>query len=279
MNNNLIFDIGFHTGEDTNYYLFKGYKVIGVDANPSLIAAGKNKFASEIKAGDLNLLHCVITEKDGEGDIPFYISPNTQWSSVHKNIAERKGLNASRQLIKSASLNELIREFGTPLYCKIDIEGNDLPALKSLEHTRTLPTYISVETECLGDDGEGKEHMFDTLDQLHTLGYTRFKLVDQNTLTVLNEKPFYTTGSAASQYWEMNRTYAGHLLQVPESNIRFNQLFPGSSGPFGEDLLGKWYNYESARKLMAFHCTTHRKMSVEQGVAVWSFWCDWHAAL
>ena len=34
---NLIFDIGFHKGEDTLFYLLKGYRVIAVDADPNLI--------------------------------------------------------------------------------------------------------------------------------------------------------------------------------------------------------------------------------------------------
>ena len=34
---NLIFDIGFHKGEDTLFYLLKGYRVIAVDADPDLI--------------------------------------------------------------------------------------------------------------------------------------------------------------------------------------------------------------------------------------------------
>lgn len=32
MNKQLIFDIGFHKGEDTRYYLYKGYNVVAVDA-------------------------------------------------------------------------------------------------------------------------------------------------------------------------------------------------------------------------------------------------------
>ena len=38
---NLIFDIGFHKGEDTLFYLLKGYRVIAVDADPDLIMNGR----------------------------------------------------------------------------------------------------------------------------------------------------------------------------------------------------------------------------------------------
>ena len=46
---NLVFDIGLNNGDDTAYYLHLGYRVIGVEANPLLVAAckgdSKMKFA------------------------------------------------------------------------------------------------------------------------------------------------------------------------------------------------------------------------------------------
>ena len=32
----IIFDIGMHCGEDTDFYLKKGFTVVGVEANPEL---------------------------------------------------------------------------------------------------------------------------------------------------------------------------------------------------------------------------------------------------
>ena len=49
MEKNLIFDIGFHKGEDTKYYLEKGYKVVAVEANPILTDYGKIKFKKYIE--------------------------------------------------------------------------------------------------------------------------------------------------------------------------------------------------------------------------------------
>jgi len=31
---NLVYDVGMHTGQDTAYYLFKGYDVVAIEANP-----------------------------------------------------------------------------------------------------------------------------------------------------------------------------------------------------------------------------------------------------
>jgi len=36
MNKNLIIDVGVHQGEDTEYYLKKGFCVVGIEADPQL---------------------------------------------------------------------------------------------------------------------------------------------------------------------------------------------------------------------------------------------------
>ena len=48
MERKLIFDIGFHKGEDTRYYLYRGYDVVAVDAAPDMIAQGKRMFRSAL---------------------------------------------------------------------------------------------------------------------------------------------------------------------------------------------------------------------------------------
>jgi len=47
----LVFDLGFHRGEDTGYYLAMGRRVVAVDASAELIAAGRERFAAELAAG------------------------------------------------------------------------------------------------------------------------------------------------------------------------------------------------------------------------------------
>ena len=37
--NDLIYDIGMHKGEDSEFYLRKGFRVVAFEANPELIAS------------------------------------------------------------------------------------------------------------------------------------------------------------------------------------------------------------------------------------------------
>ena len=225
-------------------------------------------FQKEVESGQLILEHSVVSSHDNKIS-SFYISPNSLWSSEHKDVAERKGLTSKQIFVPSCTLQSLIHKYGVPYYCKIDIEGNDIIALESLKDNVDLPHYISVETECLGDNSQPNDVMFSTLDMLYELGYRKFKLVDQTTLSVLGIAPFYCKEALPIHYID-SYYYAKNIL---EEDGRFQDFFPNSSGPFGKDLTGIWSDYESAKLLINFHSTAQRKLGLE----VWSFWCDWHA--
>jgi hypothetical protein len=44
---NLIYDIGMHNGDDTAYYLSRGFNVLAVEANPKLAATATERFVEE----------------------------------------------------------------------------------------------------------------------------------------------------------------------------------------------------------------------------------------
>ena len=66
-----IYDLGMHNGDDTEYYLAKGYRVIAVEANPLLCAEAEERFAETIAAGRLRVLNLAIAETSGEAE--FYV--------------------------------------------------------------------------------------------------------------------------------------------------------------------------------------------------------------
>lgn len=184
---------------------------------------------------------------------------------------------AIKKKIKSKRLDHLFHEYGTPFYCKIDIEGNDIIALQTVEKVSEKPLYISVETECIGEDEDIAGHELDTLNALYQLGYRKFKLVDQRTLTVLDYNCFYKNNS--ERYWfeqiETNCKYAEELIDLSDTDqrVKFTDFFPGSSGPFGEELVGKWYDYPQAKEILK----KHREDKMKLNEPAWTFWCDWHA--
>ena len=88
--NKLIYDIGFHKGEDTGFYLSQGYNVIAIEANPELYNKGKTKFKKEINSGNLVLLNLGISSITGREQ--FWVCRNNpHWNSFHKNLASKGG--------------------------------------------------------------------------------------------------------------------------------------------------------------------------------------------
>lgn len=159
----LIFDIGFHNGNDTAHYLGRGFDVVAVEANPELARAGALRFADEIGAGRLTLLNVGLAEAAGE--LPFFVNEsNSEWSSFDRDAGTRGG-RFSTLFVPTVTIGELIARYGQPYYAKIDIEGNDWFCVRDMPST---PEFISVEA-----------HRLEYLAALYSKGYRQFKIVNQ----------------------------------------------------------------------------------------------------
>ena len=91
-NYSIIYDVGMHEGQDTIFYLKKGFKVVAIEANPVLCdkATQNKEFQAYIKTGQLVVLNMGIASI--EGNMDFYINTtHTEWSSFNKDISERAG--------------------------------------------------------------------------------------------------------------------------------------------------------------------------------------------
>ena len=274
MNKNLIFDIGMHKCEDTSYYLAKGYDVIAVDANPKLIQLAQSTHKEFIDSKQLRLLNYAISNKENE-EVSFFVGTRTIWSSLDESLASKKNSLASRITVKSKKLSTLIENFGVPYYCKIDIEGYDGVALDSLMNLNELPPYISVESECFSDgEEEEEEKILTNLRKLSNLGYQHFKLIDQNTLVVLEENvPFFTNNKILLYriFDKLSIPFGNKKRLKNKLNYQFHK---GATGPFGEDTDKKWLKYDEAESTLL----QKRKefFQLKRGRR-YGFWCDLHA--
>jgi FkbM family methyltransferase len=275
----LIYDIGLFDGEDTAYYLFRGYNVVAVDANPLMVERARLRFSKEILAKRLTLVNAGVSET--EGTATFWISDSPEWSSFDKTIASRNGTAHRPVPVPTVPFSQLLAEHGIPHYLKIDIEGNDRLCVDALRGTK-LPRYISIEAECHGDSKVlSDEQAATTLELLSEIGYGRFKLVNQNGLIPV--------GSNRAAY------FVRHLFQsVARGRLRVRGLSkiayrftvpgriaaasgfvinPGSSGPWGDDISGDWMSFEEAKSVY-LHA---RHLHFRRRVSPFSFWYDWHA--
>jgi FkbM family methyltransferase len=170
----LIFDLGFHNGDDTDYYLSLGYSVIAVEANPILVKKGKRRFSDAIESGKLILHNRAFS--DVSGLIKFYIHPsNYDWSSC---ILDRVTWDGSEPIVTEIETIDLynLYDYGDPYYVKTDVEGHDVIMVKQLleiinHGIKPKPTFVSFELS--------KRDYFEIFSYLHVAGYDRYQLVNQ----------------------------------------------------------------------------------------------------
>jgi FkbM family methyltransferase len=244
INNNLIFDLGFHNGDDADFYLKKGFKVVAIEANPDLINKGKKRFALEIENGQLKLLHNAITDKHGTAD--FFIHPNNDdWSSCFMNIAQSDGSTAKKVVVECITIDDLLSQYGVPRYMKVDIEGCDVIVAKALVDCKEKPKFVSFETN--------KREFAQLYSYLFVAGYSLFQLVNQEN--------------------NPNRIPPKYSKEGKAIDYKFSKF---SSGFFGDDLQQeKWLDINSSISNYVYYKTCKEIDNKELGLG----WLDLHAML
>ena len=272
--NDLIIDVGMHKGEDTAFYLHLGYTVVAVDADPTLVEQAKTVFTPYVDAGKLVLENCAVSDK--EETVTFYLSEVSLYNSLHQKISNRNSMLKNAVSVPARMLHSIFANHGVPHYCKIDIEGFDAIALRTMHGAPALPKYISCETECIGENERiTEEQSLETLNELRTLGYTRFKLIDQRTFSALTPSSRLYAPTIPGRVVGKLKRVAGVPSVREAFQRKYRYTFPrGASGPFGEDTDGSWMGFEDARKALLHN----RALYFRQASAVsYGFWCDWHA--
>ena len=212
----LIMDLGMSEGNDTAYYLAKGFQVIGVEADTGMCRHLRQRFAAEISAGALLVLNFAAGEALGE---TVEIFSHNQHQGL-SGIAKRGEVpdDYTHYTVPVIDWRTLVAQAGIPRYLKIDIEGSETPFMRSMQNQSRpdqLPEFISVEA-----------HQFDRIEALHQLGYRRFKLIDQN---------------PPGGFQLPARQIEGRPIQSAN--------FHHSSGPFGLDIFGpgEWLDFHAVR--------------------------------
>ena len=216
----LIYDIGAHRGEDAEFYLRKGFRVVAIEADPDLAMACRRRLQQFLDQGRLTIVEGAIVEPHalaaGQRTVRFYKNDaNPVWGTVRAEWAERnERLGALSQPIDVPvlDLEDLLRAHGVPHYMKIDIEGVDLVCVRALGRFRERPDFVSLESDKTSLAGVARE-----IDELAELGYDAFQAVEQS--------------AVPQQVPPMPPREGGYVAH------RFSE---GASGLFGEELPDAW---------------------------------------
>lgn len=234
----LIFDVGANNGDDTEFYLLKGFRVVAVEANPVLCDHLAARFEDAVAAGNLKVLNVGLAPRNGE--MTFYVNlDHDEWSSFDKEVASR-GHPVKEAQVRTVTLASIYKAFGVPYYLKIDIEGYDHIAVLAAATHPTRPRHISFENGAPA-----------LMEALADAGYDRFQLVNQAFVPEMRCPEPAREGETVAM------------------------RFPfGASGPFGDDLPDAWLPREAMRAKL----DRHVKEVAERPDTVSGHWFDLHAS-
>lgn len=223
----LIFDVGLHRGQDTEYYLSKGFRVVAFEANPTLVRHCREQFAEAIANDRLIIVEGAIVSPDSDaahaGRVRFWLNETMDiWGTADAAWAQRNarlGTRSKQIDVAAVDLAAALREHGVPHYMKVDIEGSDLVCLRALEAFRERPRYVSMES-----DKTSLAAIRAELELLATLGYDAFQLIEQSSIPHRQAQPVPAREGRHSP----------HVFER------------GCSGLFGRELPGPWLTLHRA---------------------------------
>jgi FkbM family methyltransferase len=253
-----VYDIGLHDGGDTAHYLREGSRVVAIDANPAMCAAGEARFRDYIRTGQLTIINRGLSEHKGQ--LEFWVCDDvSEWSSFHRDIASRNGAKHHAIIVDCIPIMDIVGEFGVADYMKIDIEGNDRICIAGLTNA-AAPPYISIEM----DHARGDED----IQRLGELGYRGFKVICQ-----ANSWHQVTTRNMWFYEWGPHRIGISVVKRLRWAVARLHGRRPGQSGPWGEKTSGSWHSLDHARAVWR----SLHELDERLGTQGLGWWFDIHA--
>jgi FkbM family methyltransferase len=132
----LAFDIGAHVGNRTAAMLAIGARVVAVEPQP--LMADMLRKLYDRKPG-FHLVRKAISDKSGQRvmrvskQTPTVSTLSTEWISEVQRAGSFSTIRWNQEIpVDAITVDQLIGEYGTPTFCKIDIEGFEQEALLGL---------------------------------------------------------------------------------------------------------------------------------------------------
>ncbi|MGE5458631.1 MAG: FkbM family methyltransferase [Methanococcaceae archaeon] len=165
--NELVFDIGSNIGVKAESFLSVGAKVVCVEPQPNCISILRNKFGNN---KEVNIVEAGLSDKPGKLNLSVCSSANTITTFSEEWKKGRFSDYTWDKIIEVnvTTLDELIKKYGIPKYCKIDVEGFEYNVLLGLSK---LISTISFEFAI-----EMIDNALKCITYLSELGYSEFNV-------------------------------------------------------------------------------------------------------
>ena len=211
----VIFDFGANKGQNLNYFLDKADIVIAIEANPYLVEKIESDFKKFINDKKLIVRNIALTNNENIKNIDFYIhkTKNTH-STIYPDDISKFYKHKVKCDKASLIVQKYLKEFNILKieYIKIDIEGADKLVLEDLLKNNILAKNLSVECH---DPG--------VLELLISSPYKSFKFLPG-----------------------LDRNFKNNIKIITKNfNEKIINFHAQSSGPYGEDIPGDYYDKKS----------------------------------
>lgn len=145
----LVFDVGAHTGDMAMIFLELGARVVCIEPQPSSVAELKRKFGNN---PDVRIVDKGVGEHGGT--LPLSVcssAPSLSTFSAKWKTGRFSGRKWDQAIeVPVTTLESLVEQFGRPAFCKLDVEGFELQALRGL-HSKIRHLSFEFTKEFLGD--------------------------------------------------------------------------------------------------------------------------------
>jgi FkbM family methyltransferase len=176
----LCFDVGANLGNRTEILLALGARVICVEPQPLCVQKLKKRFG---RNGRVVIVGAAVGEKEGAGELavceqePTISTMSQRW----QHEGRFAGQNEWTKTIPVAvtTLDCLIARYGRPVFCKIDVEGFEVPVLKGL--SQPIPALSFEFTREFFADAKA------CIDHLLSLGTVQFNASIGESMALLME--------------------------------------------------------------------------------------------
>lgn len=258
-----------HAREMSNTYYFyqSGASGVLVEANPNLLPELKL-----LRSRDIVLNNCISSIDDNVVD--FYVMNIDGLStgsklSVDENSSIDPQLKVSETVqVKTISVNTILEQYfsQSPLLLSIDIEGNEMDVLASLDFEKYRPVVIIVETIPYEPNLVIGKKNHEVISYLQDKGYTEYAFTGINSIFVDEEQikngPYKGVPAAGIDYIHDMKT---NELTSKSSNgicVKPNGIV---YGPYIVCRAGE-YRLEVKAVLLDSGCPTYLDVTAESGI-------------
>ena len=211
-----IIDAGANNGNDTEFYLLKGFKVLAIECNPLLYNKLQLRFNNNNR---LILDNSAIFNKYSM--VNFSLCDFDEWSTLSEDVIKDKKVQFTNVNIQGNTISNIINNYNVEniYYIKFDIEGGEKDGIDSLIKNNIKSKYLSFEW------GHNKVS-YNILSNLNKFGYTKFQIVKQG-----------------AEYLSAPPSIPLEGFPIPKY---IDYTFTNShSGLFGKELPDKWLDYNT----------------------------------